>query len=88
MMNPSKFRKMPVTIEAVQFLPSVADEVAEWCNGRVNEAAPNALPTMIIPTLEGDMRAQSGDWIIKGIKGEFYPCAEEIFYATYESTDS
>ena len=87
-MNPSKFRKMPVTIEAVQFLPSVADEVASWCNGRVNEAAPNALPTLIIPTLEGDMRAQSGDWIIKGIKGEFYPCAEEIFYATYESAEA
>jgi hypothetical protein len=39
---------------------------------------------MIIETLEGDMRAVSGDWIIRGVKGEFYPCKAEIFEATYE----
>ena len=41
-------------------------------------------PFILIPTLEGDMRANMGDWIIKGIKGEVYPCKPDIFEATYE----
>lgn len=40
-----------------------------------------------IPTLEGDMAANPGDWIIKGVKGEFYPCKPDIFEATYEKVD-
>ena len=40
--------------------------------------------TLVIPTLEGDMTASPGDWIIKGIEGELYPCKPDIFAATYE----
>jgi len=39
---------------------------------------------LVIRTLEGDMRATYGDWIIKGVQGEFYPCKPDIFTATYE----
>jgi hypothetical protein len=44
-------------------------------------------PTLAIPTLEGTMTAISGDWIIRGVKGEFYPCNPDIFAATYEPVD-
>lgn len=43
--------------------------------------------TLTIPTLEGDMTASVGDWIIKGINGEFYPCKPDIFDATYEKVE-
>lgn len=43
---------------------------------------------IIIPTLEGDMRAEPGDWIITGVKGERYPCKPDIFAATYEPVDA
>ena len=42
-------------------------------------------PGLVIPTLEGDHLAEPGDWIIKGVKGEFYPCKPDIFAATYEA---
>ena len=41
---------------------------------------------LVIPTLEGDHLAEPGDWIIKGVKGEFYPCKPDIFAATYDPT--
>lgn len=43
--------------------------------------------TLLIPTLEGTMRAGVGDWIIRGIKGELYPCKDDIFRATYEPVE-
>lgn len=42
---------------------------------------------LIIPTLEGEMLASEGDWIIRGVKGEFYPCRDDIFEATYEAVE-
>ena len=83
------FRKKPVVIEARQF--EVSDKrdltngpaVAEWCGGHyLNDALG---PCILIETLEGQMRADPGDWIIKGVKGEFYPCKNDIFAATYEA---
>jgi hypothetical protein len=76
----AKYRKKPVVIEAQQYTRNGldAERVAEWCNGdQTNEGC-------IIHTLEGDHLANYGDWIIKGIKGEFYPCKNDIFNATYE----
>lgn len=66
-------------------------EVAEFMNQPIwVRTVPNGEPqgrTYIeIPTLEGVMEANVGDWIIKGIKGEFYPCKPDIFSATYEQT--
>lgn len=53
-------------------------KVADWCNGQQTNDG------LVIHTLEGDMLADYGDWIIKGVKGEFYPCKPDIFEATYE----
>ena len=79
------FRKKPVVIEARCFEAqdvATAHEVATWCGGEMVSDAMG--PCILIDTLEGQMRASPGDWIIKGVKGEFYPCKPEIFVATYE----
>jgi hypothetical protein len=61
--------------------------LAEWCGGRshmMNDADSGVGNHILIPTLEGDMRALPGDYIIKGVQGEFYPCKPDIFDQTYE----
>lgn len=78
-----KFRKKPVVIEAVQFTLDSAKEAKKFCNGVLWDQSPIP-PYITINTLEGTMRADLGDWIIKGVKGEFYPCKPDIFKATYE----
>ncbi|MEZ2297294.1 hypothetical protein [Variovorax sp. RCC_210] len=84
------FRKRPVVIEAFQ-LPAagvdVPDAFHHWCErvGFVNFTSGRD-ETLEIQTLEGTMTAQPCDWIIKGVKGEFYPCKPDIFAATYELT--
>lgn len=78
-----QFRKKPVVIEAVQFRAGEQDgELADdVIAGRVRYTEEG---TMLIHTLEGTMEAQPGDWIIRGVKGELYPCKPDIFAATYE----
>src|SRR5437773_2218690 len=95
-----KFRKKPVVIEAMQLLWSnwsdmcnhanvgkLADGKPEGCyvdeQDQVTEDA-NGRIGLRIPTLEGLMLGIEGDWIIKGVKGELYPCKPDIFAATYE----
>lgn len=83
----ARYRKKPVVIEAVRLDDpdlSVLESSADWCGGGV-AWGPTAEPVgIIITTLEGVMRADLGDWIIRGVKGEFYPCKPDIFAATYE----
>jgi hypothetical protein len=87
-----KFRKKPVVIEALQFDGSILSglEVAVWAHQGLPDIANSIIrcgdwPGVItIRTLEGEMQAVKGDWIIKGVAGEFYPCKPEIFEATYE----
>lgn len=91
------YRKKPVVIEARQFWPhtqvalgatgtidskSSDKAIAAWCGGNVTRDALG--PCIEINTLEGTMLARPGDWIIKGVKGEFYPIKYDIFAATYE----
>ena len=86
---PTKFRKKPVVIEAMQFTGGNPDEVAAWCGGVIESASCHGEgpPYWIrIDTLEGDMRASIGDYVIRGVQGEFYPCKPDIFEATYEAT--
>lgn len=79
-----KFRKKPVVIEAVQLtLDSNHKELARWCGGIWFDFGTQC--GILIRTLEGEMRAELMDWIIKGVKGEFYPCKPDIFEATYEA---
>jgi len=80
-----KFRKKPVIIEAKQFNKYNIIEILSFCNNLPYFNLKNN--TLIIPTLEGDMTAKEGDWIIKGIKGEFYPCKPDIFEQTYEKVE-
>lgn len=85
-----KYRKKPVEIEAIQFEDNSDRilEIAEFMGGdlRVNyEDKDN--PYIPIETLEGTMKAHVGDYIIKGVKGEFYPCREDIFEQTYDKVD-
>jgi len=88
-----KFRKKPIVIEALQFTQEMAGFVTDWCGGtRTYENIKNILVSdlklqLIIKTLEGDMIANIGDWIIKGIKGEFYPIKNDIFLETYERAE-
>ena len=79
-----KFRKKPVVVEAMQF-----SETKENLAG-ILKFCPQAgiLPScLLIKTLEGTHRANYGDWIVKGIQGEFYPCKPDIFEQTYEPFD-
>lgn len=73
------FRKKPVVIEAVQFKGNF-DELESFVGGDANFTNGE----LVIATLEGALHASDGDWIIKGVKGEFYPCKPDIFAATYE----
>lgn len=75
----AKFRKKPVVIEAVQWTGNNKSEIIAFC-GVVTFYMHNP----VITTKEGEMTAREGDWIIKGIAGEFYPCKPEIFKATYD----
>ena len=81
-----KFRKKPVVIEARQFDGHNGLALLGWIGG--SELEEDFLGDYIeIKTLEGTMRADKNDWIIKGVAGEFYPCKPEIFGATYEPVE-
>lgn len=82
-----KFRKKPVVIEARRACePELPGPLAAWCGGKLCGEGDLAAHMWIeIQTLEGTMRADYGDWIIRGVKGEFYPCKPDIFAATYEA---
>ena len=75
-----KFRKKPVVIEAIRFIGSNYEEVREF----IGQNTLCSDLSIVISTLEGDMVAQKGDYIIKGVQGEFYPCKPDIFNSTYE----
>lgn len=76
-----KYRKKPVVIDAWQFTDLNAKTIPGWLIMATYEIEGECL---LIKTLEGTMRADPGDWIIKGVKGEVYPCKPDIFAATYE----
>lgn len=87
--KPARFRKKPVVIEAIHWLGwnwnAVCDfvPVPQIAQG-VNLEDGSAEMPVEIKTLEGVMTAHIGDWVIKGVKGEFYPCKDDIFRQTYE----
>lgn len=83
-----KYRKKPVIIEAIQFIDN-ADrimEIHEFLGGDTMgiNYEDKYNPYIKIETLEGTMKASVGDYIIKGVNGEFYPCKPDIFEKTYE----
>jgi hypothetical protein len=84
----AKFRKKPIVIEAVQVPTMDADEHLDVYNFFIRHGAvppqQSSDGSYAIVTLEGTMVADQGDWIIRGVKGEFYPCKPDIFAATYD----
>lgn len=89
-----KYRKKPLIVEAVQWTGQNTEEIKTWSGNRIvsipfSTSSPSKLfsPTrycLQLRTLEGTMIIIIGDWIIKGIKGEFYGCKPDIFEQTYE----
>jgi hypothetical protein len=78
-----KYRKKPVVVEAVQF--DGTDKSVEWILPQlISGEIGRALNKLYIKTLEGTMTAEKGDYVIKRINGEFYPCKPDIFEKTYE----
>ena len=82
--NMARYRKKPVVVEAIRWTGNNADAVREFTQDKEIKTAGD---TVIIPTLEGDMMASLGDYIIKGVSGEFYPCKPDIFWKTYEEVN-
>ena len=82
-----KYRKKPVEIEAIQWTGNNKTEIAEFTrSGNRHIEFENDICR--IETLEGIMTASKGDFIIKGIKGEFYPCKPDIFEQTYDEVEN
>ena len=90
-----KFRKKPVIVEAERYdgsKESIArilrlEGASRPYRGRIRLYENFYENFLVIPTLEGNHRADEGDWIIKGVKGELYPCKSDIFEATYEKIE-
>lgn len=95
----AKYRKRPVVVEAFQVPMSFGDQLTRearkqafeaFCDWARSAGFKSAFwesqgdGSVVIPTLEGTITAQPGDWIIRGVAGEFYPCKPDIFAATYE----
>lgn len=97
MSKPKRYRKKPVEVDAM-LVPSPEDtqawgELAGWLLAHgvdaqvVGPADGVGVDGLAIPTLEGTMRADVGDYVIRGVKGEFYPCKPDIFDSTYEAVE-
>lgn len=82
----AKFRKKPVVIEAMQYTgaSSSESEVSAFVGRELEIREIDGCLFPVIPTLEGEHIASPGDWIIRGVAGEHYPCKPDIFAATYE----
>lgn len=94
MSEPLKFRKKPVVIEAFQLTETNRREILQWAKsyaplGTLIGAVPKSghPHQMLVHTLEGTMTANVGDYIIRGVQGEFYPCKPDIFEQTYEDAE-
>lgn len=84
-----KFRKKPVVIEAIQFTDTSGPEIYNWISPHqpVSLRNLNEVRTIVMDTLEGEMTASIGDWVIRGVNGEFYPCKPDIFEKSYEQVE-
>ena len=84
----AKYRKKPVVIEAVQFTKKTKDQSLNWATNIQGNVHPDwdsdGKPVLLVPTLEGEMICRLGDYLIKGVQGELYPCKPDIFEQTYE----
>jgi hypothetical protein len=91
-MTASRFRKKPLVIDAIQYTGSNWDAVWKWFLGfhkaqKLGQFYETDGHRIKIGTQEGTMFADANDWIIRGVKGEFYPCKPDIFEETYEPAE-
>lgn len=82
-----KYRKKPVVIEAMHYTVENCRALHEWAGWEHSDHDEDCENGIVVETLEGTMRADLGDWIIRGVKGEFYPCKPDVFEATYEPVE-
>lgn len=83
----ASWTKKPVSIQAIEFTGLNIGEIVDWCAGAAVGTVPHSAdPLLTIKTLEGNMKVSKGDFVIRGIEGEFYPCRGDIFRKTYEPT--
>ena len=81
----AKYRKKPIEIEAVLWDGNKVSEITPWIKeALINDTIMRYSYKVVIRTLEGQLFANPGDYIIKGVKGELYPCKPDIFNETYE----
>ena len=85
-MGPQRFRKKPVVVEAIRYTGDNPDDIRAFMGD--HDPNPTNDPRLSIRTLEGSINASPGDWIIRGVQGEFYPCKPDIFEQTYEAVDA
>lgn len=84
--RPVYYRQRPVAVQAVRFEPGNGAQVAAWCGGEFRRGDGKGSRFMIdIRTAAGTVTAYPGDWIIRGLAGEFYPCRDPVFEHTYEA---
>ena len=84
-----KFVKKPVVIEALQYDGENIEAIENFVGKKLSTVMSSDVDVnLIIPTLEGDMTALKNDWIIKGVKGEFYPCKPDIFNDSYDEVST
>jgi hypothetical protein len=84
---PARYRKRPIEVEAMQYDGTNFNALWDFTgrSAHIKEIiGPHAPLALAVYTLEGVMKADVGDWIIKGIQGEYYPCKPDIFEQTYE----
>lgn len=79
-----QYRKKPVEVSAIQWTGHNNKEVRDFTGGNVKPALSGRV---YIDTLEGRLEIKPGDYIIRGVKGEYYPCKPDIFEATYEAVE-
>lgn len=80
----SQYRKKPVVIEAIRYRRYNIHDIWAWAGADIVYGPVEDDDRAYIETLEGRMAAEPGDYIIRGVQGEFYPCKPDIFLATYE----
>lgn len=94
MESPARYRKRPVVIEAIQWTGSNADAVGAFAGARFNvldepsPSDPDATAEVLDSLHSTWILVYTGDWIIRGVKGEFYPCRDNVFTETYEAASS
>ena len=84
MNNVKKYKKKPVVISAIELTSENHTDSMEFCKDLYFNEDDGHINSYVVKTLEGDMTGNIGDFLIKGVNGEFYPCKPDIFVKTYE----